>query len=87
MPFPQSWLTSRYGRQAKGKEILKHPQRAQSAATMREVVQNTAALRQGQADAELALQVRTGLLLVLVLFYVLVMVLVLVLELVTPWRR
>ena len=43
--------------QAKGHDILKHPQRAQSAATMQEVVQNTAAIRQGQADAEQALQV------------------------------
>ena len=38
---------------------MKHPQRAQSAATMQEVIQNTAAIRQGQADAELALQVMT----------------------------
>ena len=43
--------------QAKGRDILKHPQRAQSAATMQEVVHNTAAIRQGQADAEHALQV------------------------------
>ena len=46
--------------QARGKEIVKQPKRSASAAAMLQAEKSIAELRQGKADAEVALQVSSG---------------------------